>query len=422
MNLARAPRKGNEPTGVRLLSVFIICLMACCHTVAQPAMGRYRTDFSYSPADFADTIGIDWQGGQVYVPVTVNGKQYRFLLDTGASQAVVFTDTPMSGCSHVGSIISHDATGRADTASMVMLPTVQLGGLHLYGLRATVQKRQLRSQSSPDGIIGFDLVNGGLSMKIDVPSRQLILTNRKNHFAVAKDGKAIVMKYRKNFHVPYLDIIPFGSYRERVLFDTGSRQFFSMNKQHFDDAFEAETTKSGKLMTADFVVEGKSFGRHAIGHYGVEPYGEVAFLQLNALRLSDCTFSNLHCLTTQGLSHLGAPILSYGAVTFIPARRLFIFQPSDENSYSPISVGNRQLEIAFVADANGCPQVGLIWEQGEPWRKGLREGDVIEQIDGRPVHSLAQFIGWPFMREREYSFQLRSKDGRRREVRWTRLP
>ena len=90
MNLARAPRKGNEPTGVRLLSVFIICLMACCHTVAQPAMGRYRTDFSYSPADFADTIGIDWQGGQVYVPVTVNGKQYRFLLDTGASQAVVF--------------------------------------------------------------------------------------------------------------------------------------------------------------------------------------------------------------------------------------------------------------------------------------------------------------------------------------------
>ena len=411
---------------VKVLLTLLTTHFSLITSIAQP-LGRYRVDFHVSASDFADSIAIEWTNHQVYVPVTIEGRTLRFLLDTGASQSVVFQGTPWAEGSHVGGIISHDATGRTDTVPMVMLPPVQIGNLLFTGMRATVQQRFL--PSTVDGILGFDLVNGGLSMKIDVPEGLLILTDRKRHFDLSQQQErlAVRLRYYLNFHVPYIDIMPFVRHQERVLFDTGSRQFFSMNKAHFDEASGRMHNKPLLQKIVDSIVEGRSIGRHAMGHYGVEPTGEVVFLHLNNLRLDKSIFTDVHALTTQGGSHLGAPLLQYGSVTFLPRKRQFVFQPSDPTIFitnrleSIITVGNRQTEIAFVADVQGRPQVGLVWEQGAPYRAGFRQGDIVEQVDHRAVQSMAQFMRWPFQRGREYIFTLCSPDGLRRDVRWVRL-
>ena len=380
----------------------------CTDLYAQ--LGRYRADFSMTAIDFVDTLTIEWEREQVFVPVTINGRSYRFLLDTGAGMSVVFSGTPLADSPHAGDIISHDATGRSDTVAMVTLPPMQLGSVSLYGCRAVVHQRAA-SIPSFDGILGFDLVNGGLSMKIDVPHRQLIITDLKRLFD--REPGAVGLKYRLHFHVPYIDIIPFGRRHELVLMDTGSRQFFSMNKNHFDEAVE------GHSLWENEVIEGRSMGRHALGHHGIEPEGEVAFLRLNHLRLGRYAFSDVHAITTQGGSHLGAPLLAYGSVAFNPRSRRMIFVPATDEQ--PIAVGNQQLEIAFVADSLGRAQVGLLWEQGVPYRQGFRQGDIIEQIDHRPVRNFAHFVGWGFEQGREYLFTVCSPQGQRREVRWVRL-
>ena len=138
------------------------------------------------------------------------------------------------------------------------------------------------------------------------------------------------------------------------------------------------------------------------------------------MRIGDYAFSAVHSLTTQGGSHIGAQLLRYGTVAFCPRKREMVFKPI--NWQQPCTVGNRQLEIAFVATTDGMPQVGLVWEGGTPFRQGLRQGDIIEQIDGRPVRSLSQFMRWPFIPDREYVFTLLSPDGQRRTVKWIRLP
>ena len=395
-------------------------LWLCMDVHAQ--LGRYRADFHVWPANFADTIAVEWQGGQVYVPLAIEGRNYRFLLDTGASQTVVFSSSPLAKGPQAGKILSHDAAGHTDTVSMVMLPPVQLGQTRLSGLRATVQP----TASRLDGILGFDLVNGGLSIKIDVPNRQLIITDRKHHFdlprhaAKTRGTAAVQLKYYLNYHVPYLDIIPFGHARQRVLFDTGSRQFFSMNKSQFDEAVDGQFNRRKNAKKADFIVEGTATGRHAIGHHGTEPVGQVAFLRFDSLRLGRYAFSHVHSLTTQGGSHLGAMLLRYGAVTFIADKRRFLFQPTSPQQ--PCAVDNHQIEIAFVADSLGRPQVGLVWEQGTPYRLGFRQGDIIEQIDHRPVATMSQFVNFSFVRGREYLFTICSPQGLRRSISWVRLP
>ena len=388
---------------------FIILHLSFLRLTAQ-TMGRYSADFSIAAADFADTIAIEWEREQVYVPVVIGGQSYRFLLDTGAGMSVVYEGTALAGSPHVGDIISRDATGRTDTVAMVALPAMQLGSTTLYGCRATVHPSP--STLHPfDGILGFDLVNGGLSMKIDVARRQLIITDRKRLFD--REEGAIQMKYRLDYHVPYIDITPFDRHHERVLFDTGSRQFFSMNKKHFDEA-TADTAPN-----SDCTVEGRSTGRHAIGHYGTEPEGEVAFIRLDGMKLGRHAFSGVHAITTQGGSHIGAPLLAYGSVAFNARSRKMIFVPASD--VQPCRVDNEQIEIAFVADSRGRPQVGLLWEQGTPFSRGFRQGDIIEQIDRRPVRDFVQFINWGFEPGREYVFTVRSQQGERRDVRWVRL-
>lgn len=390
---------------ILLIAVLLLTMQA----MAQ--LGRYKADIRALPQDFCDTVSVEWERDQLYVPVTAGGRTYRFLFDTGAGQSVVFSGTPLADAPRVSSLLSHDAAGNIDTVSVVKLPPLHIGETTLYECQATVQPRGVGARSI-DGILGFDLVNSGLCLKLDMQSKQLIISDRECSFD--RDEGAASLRYRLFYHVPYIDIIPFGRKPERVLFDTGSRSFFSMNIGHFNEAEEQR-----HRFDRPYRVEGRTTGQHAIGHGGVEPMGEVVFLRLDSLGLGACSFRDVHAITTQGGSHLGARLLRYGTVAFCPKHSRLFFQPYEGMT---TTVGNRQIDIAFVADAMGRAQVGLVWSQGTPYLQGFRQGDVIEQIDGRPVRSLAQFVSWPFERGREYLFTVRSADGRRHDIKWVRVP
>ena len=391
---------------VRLLSVLLFYLFTFLPLNAQ--LARYSQNFTLNKTDFADSIAIEWDNGQVFLPVTMDGKRYRFLFDTGAAQAVIYDDMPIAGFSAAGQIRSQDATGTTDTVQMVILPPLTLGNLTLTGCQATIHHRPVKGRNI-DGIIGFNLINMGMAAKIDVQNGLLILTDRKGFF---DKEQGFETRYRLKFHVPYLEVCPFGKYSEWTLFDTGSRRIYTMNR----GSFNLCEAKAGATM--DSQVEGRSMGRHAISHFGVEPLHEVVFLNFSQLRVCGYTFSDLHTLTTQGESALGAGVLNYGAVIFNPRKKRVRFQPY--NQQSGVSVGNKQLDIAFVPE-KGMPCVGLVWEQSEPYRLGFRQGDIITKIDDTPIRSFTQFVTYSFIIGREYRFIVKDTRGFPREIRWTRL-
>jgi len=387
----------------RNLLLALLFLLSLTYGCAQ-MRGGYSLDFKLSKSEFADTIAIAYRNSQVLVPVEINGKTYRFLLDTGAGHAVVYDDQIFEGSQFVGNIVSRDAIGRKDTVSMLTLPPLTLGTLTLTGCRATVQHRAVRRRGI-DGILGFDLMCKGLQMKIDVREGWLILSDRKKFFD--KEG-GISMKYKIDYHVPYLRAKPFKGYAETVLFDTGSRQLYSMNIQSFHKG-EAACMKQNASQ-----VEGRSIGRHAIGLSGTEPLGEVVFLCVDSLALGDYSFGQLHTLTTQGGSHVGARLLEYGSVIFIPRRRRIVFQPYEEGRRT--LVGNEQLQKAIVNEQD-LPVVGLVWERGEPYKAGLRQGDIILSADDTPINSFADYLSFHPLLGQVYHIVVRDKRGFLKEVR-----
>lgn len=356
-------------TSIRSYAISFFCLFTLLPCCAQ--LARYSLDFSLSKKDFVDSIDISYRNGQVLIPVIIGDKEYRFLLDTGAGQAVVYSDRPIEGCQPAGRIISHDAVGHSDTVSMVTLPPMTIGSTVYSGCQATLQRRAV-AHGNIDGIIGFDLVCKGLTMKIDVRQHLLVLTDRRRFF---DREPGFSTRYRLNYHVPYIDVRPFAHFTRPALFDTGSRQLYSMNRQHFDEA-EQQLQQIVAVQT-----KGRQQGRHAMGHQGAEASSEVVFLALSRLQIGGFGFDDVHAITTLGDSHVGARLLEYGAVVLSPRRRKFIFQPYEGGRH--VVVSNPQLPISFVIE-RGQTVVGLVWERGPAYKAGFRTGDVVlhHYVDG----------------------------------------
>ena len=376
-------------------------------------MHRYNPNFTLSEKNFCDTIPIEMVDGQLFLDVEMNGKTRRFLLDTGSSQGMIYQGTELEGCVELGNMISHDANNHADTVKVVALPPFRMGNLQIGHYVATVLPRPA-VRPKHDAIIGFDLFNRGLYAKIDTQKGILILTDRKNTFK-EEEKTGYSVKYKLKWFVPYLMVSPFINHMDEVLFDTGFRQFFTMNKGSFDTHLENDLSHLNKHLGTNIErqIEGRAKGQFSIGAFGAEKADEVAFLRLDRLKWNNFSFLDVRCITTQGASKIGSPLLNHGALIINPTKKRLTLLPY--NGTDSVTIGNEQMSVAFVP-VNGRAVVGLIWEGSEAYQAGLRQGDIILRIDEKPIFTFQDFTAFRFIKDHRHHFLVRDKEGKEKDV------
>ena len=375
--------------------------------LAMAQMHRYSVNFELSERNFVDTIPIRFENDQIYIEAMTEDGSTRLLnFDTGSSQGMVYYGGPLDTGEELGNIVSRDANGRKDTVKVVRLPAFRLGRVWVSNYVASVIPRP-PGRRKFDGILGFDLVNKGLLCKIDVKKGHMILTDRKNFF----DGEGgFEVKYKLRWFVPHVWVSPFMRHVDEALFDTGSPPLYSMNKQSFDrHAYKSKNVESQ--------VESRSRGHLAIGNYGAETVDEVVFLNLDRLKWGDFSFQHVSSLTTQGGSRVGAALLNYGSLIINPLRKRMTFQPY--NGSDTCEVQNRQFNMAFVP-VGGRAVIGLIREMCDEYRQGLRQGDVIESINGEEIADFQQFVNYRFVKGETYTLVVVDPRGVRKEIKSVR--
>ena len=398
---------------------------------------RYNPNFGLSAENFCDTISIDVEDDLILVPVQINNKVYRFCLDTGSSQGMVYANSNIPNLVPLGNIISRDANNHVDTVQVIQLPPFTLptnsSQLTVSGYVASLMPRHSISDKY-DAIIGFDLFNRGICAKIDKQRGLLILTDEKKLFR-AEEKVGYTLRYKLKWFVPYLYVSPFVRHTDEALFDTGAPLFYTMSRESFDEHLASDLANLHKNLGAGIErqVEGRAEGHLTLGGFGLEKKDEVVFLHLDRLKWGDFAFTDLHTITTQGASKIGAKLLDFGTVIINPFRKHITFQPypnevpssgeeglgvvanpslATEGGGSPSSVhvGNKQFSVAFVP-YKGQAVVGLIWEGSPPYKAGMRQGDVILQIDQRPINSFADFQRFGFIKGERHRFRLRDQQG-----------
>ena len=434
--------------GVGLL-VWLLLSLSWCSLHAQQ-LQRYNPHFHLSAKNFCDTIPIIIEDDLILLPVTIGDQQFRFLLDTGSSQGMVYANTDVYPLVTLGNIISRDANNHQDTVQVVQLPpfTHNSTPITISGYVASLMPRDAVS-SKYDAVIGFDLFNRGLCAKIDRQQSVLILSDNKKAFR-NEEKLGHTLRYKLKWFVPYLYVSPFVRHTDEALFDTGSTALYTMSRQSFDEHVAADLANLSKQLGADIErqVEGRAQGHLSIGGFGIEEKDEVVFLHLDRLKWADFSFTDLHAITTQGASKIGSQILSYGSILINPFRKRITFLPNPSTAVplptgegqggasggapgvaiplptgegqggappSSVQVANRQLGVAFVPQ-QGRAAVGLIWDQSQPYQAGMRQGDIILQIDQRLILTFADFLRFRFVKGEPHTFRLLTADGTEKTV------
>ena len=69
-----------------------------------------------------------------------------------------------------------------------------------------------------------------------------------------------------------------------------------------------------------------------------------------------------------------------------------------------------------IVPMNGRPAIGLIREESEAYRNGLRQGDIILKVNGRDIPSLAIFQQLHFKPGETYIYTVRHRNGTLQDV------
>lgn len=362
---------------------------------------RYDTDFTLSKKNFVITVPIEIERGQIFLHLNIDGREYRFKLDTGASQGVIYDDVNIKGTKVLGFIKSEDATGQSQQVKTVELPPFELGELTISRFKLQQMKRNL-VRNREDGIIGFALFNKGLTTKIDTREKTMIISDRKNLF---KKEKGEVLKYNLKRHVPYIKVSPFDGTEDEALFDTGSQMPYAFNAQQFE--LLSTTNPQIKQQIVD-----TTYGSRAIGHFGSEHSHKITLLLIERLKIGNFEMREILSSTVQGGTHIGAPLLKYGAMIIDPFRKQLVFQPYD--GAKSCVVANRMADVVIV-EKEGHAMIGMVMKHCKAYTDGFRQGQIIEKVDGKPI-SFEEFNRFIWTKNQKYEFTVRLGIGIRTTV------
>lgn len=146
-------------------------------------------DFEFTAGDAAEDIPFEFIDNHLFIPVTVNGKEDLWVLDTGAGMSVITTDFATElGLEPEGNMTGVGAAGTVDV-KFAQLPPFEVSGISFQGQTVAVidmSELMRRLGIEVPGILGFDFLSRFVT-KVDF-ARELISFYDPDKFTYAGDG------------------------------------------------------------------------------------------------------------------------------------------------------------------------------------------------------------------------------------------
>lgn len=353
-----------------ILSFFILLIT----TTIFPQGVNFDTG-SVNEKKYFEVISFELVYNKIVLPVVINGKEYHFLLDTGAPNVIskkVFEDLNLE---KTKTINVNDANNLNQTMQSVQIPKLEIGSLRFENQAALVydlDNHNLLSCFEIDGFIGSNLLRNSI-IKISKTQKKITLTdNIKNINPTVKSSKIKLIGSQK---APYIEFDFIGKNKEKasdmVLIDTGMDGFYEMSNRAYN-IFEEHNI---------FEILGKSEGVNSIGIFGAGKPTLQRLLTVEKATLNNTSIENLVLNTTDDdNSRIGLEFLNYSDLIIDFKNKNAYFEANKtislENNipkYEPTVLDNK-----FV--------IGLVWD--ENLAKEMSFGDEIISIDSKKISEI----------------------------------
>jgi predicted aspartyl protease len=357
--------------------------------------------------EYYEVIPYQTEIGKIILPVTINDKTYRFLLDTGAPNLFSSELLKELNITEGDSINVNDANNQDQKMKFAVVPQLKIGNLvfeNQAGLIYNFEEHNLLSCYKIDGFIGSNLLRNSI-IKINGANKTIIITNKIKSLNI--DKKPVKMKLVGNQKSPYVELKFVGKNNEKasdmVLVDTGMDGLYDMSKRAYT-IFE-----NSKIFEALYTATGIGDS----GLFGAGDSSEQKLLEIENANLNQQIINNIMVSTTlDDNSRIGLDFLKYGDITLDFLNKKFYFE-------SPKTIDVKEKTPKFFTSVqNDKVVIGIVWD--EKLKLLMNTGDEVisaDQIDITNI-SLCDFLRLKkeWKKRDSYILKIKNKEGQINEI------
>lgn len=317
--------------------------------------------------NYYEEIDIEVSNNKIIVPVTIDGKNYRFLLDTGAPNLLskrVLNELKIQNAQKINAL---DSNNNADSLQIVQIENIKIGNLIVknnVALVSDLDNHFILKCFKLDGFIGSNFFRNSV-LKISLKDKKITITDDVKKLQLKSKGTSIKLVDQQN--APYARITFIGKNgkkaTEDVLIDSGMDGFYEISNRAY------------KIFSEENIFEelARSSGTGSIGLFGTAPVKEQVLLKSNILKVNHTSFKNLITTTTDdNNSRLGLELAKYGDIIIDFINKKFYFEGEKE------VVFDKKPPIYSSTIADNKYAVGFVWDK--TYQDKLKFGDEILRI------------------------------------------
>jgi len=318
--------------------------------------------------DYYSEISFEYVKSKIIVPVEIEGKNYRFLLDTGAPNIISQELSQIIKNDSLATIPITDINQKKKDLKVVSIPKLVLGDVVFENSAALVYDLKLNKIIDCfqiDGFIGSNMLRNSI-VQIQLKNNMLTITNDKKRLHLnRKNASKLKLLGIQSSPFIWMNLFGNGKAKEQVLIDTGMIGFYDMSNKDFKIFHDKDIIR--------FI--DSSTGSHTGGLFKSDTKTEQYRSLIPKIKIGNSTFINFVTTTTHDkFSKIGTDILDYGNMTIDYKNERFYFEPfKKETDLKKKELG---FDPAFVNDKI---VVGFVWD------KDLKElisyGDEIIEVN-----------------------------------------
>lgn len=228
--------------------------------------------------NYYQEVDFELLNNKIILPVTINGKTYKFLLDTGAPNLLSKRVLNELGISNTQKINVFDANNNIDTLQMVQIPSMKMGNLNVLNnvaLISDLDSHPILKCFKLDGFIGSNFFKNSI-LKISLKDKKITITDNVKQLQLK--SKPTNLKLVGDQKSPYTKISFNDSKKitEEVLIDTGMDGFYEISNRAYG-IFSKENV---------FEELSRSYGTAGIGLFGNASLKEQVMIRSKALKIT----------------------------------------------------------------------------------------------------------------------------------------
>jgi len=358
--------------------VFCIALLSSCKVAQSLKKMTVLKKGSVQTGYFLKEIPFEMVNNLVVLKITIRGKTYSFVFDTGAPVSVLSSEmaAELQLKSKVRTPVG-DAAGNALEEDWALIDTVNIAGVNFYDapcISSDIKAQQVFRCMNLDGLLGASLMRHVI-WAFDFRRNVIVMTNSAANLpASLQTGTAISFDPTKTY-TPLIDIEVDGKKTGEVInFDMGSSSTLQLGKYYFKE----------KDKLADFSYSTYSVGNSSVGLHGSGAI-DTTFYDIRPISLAGYTGDKqLITYKKSGPTIIGMQWLKNFNFILNWFNNTITFSPVNE-----VPVGKIQpFGFSGKFNTSGDFFISEIVKGSDAEIKGLMYGDIITSINGRNLQLL----------------------------------